>query len=222
MGAVERLPEASGAVVTHMRWAARAALCLFIAALAGGVAGPEPIAARQGRPDSVPPIPGVEVDVSVKRYHVDAATFAEVASVLNGMRLEGPAGPRSQGLTQYRIVPEWRAAASNGRCRVEGLRVRAVIQITLPEWPRGRHRPLTERENWDRTEATIRRHEVHHRDLVIAAARDLRAALLDVQPTACSNLRQVVAGILALAEESLDEAHADFDRRDRGGASGQR
>lgn len=191
---------------------ARASL-LLLASLTPGAAAAQTVDAV---PDSVRDLPGVEVRANVRHYQIREVTFAAVVARLNGMRLEGAVG-RAQGLTRYRIRPEWRAAAAGGRCRIATVVVRATIEITLPAWPGYGKRPIEEQEGWNRAESAIRLHEFHHRDLVIAAARALRTDLLALEATGCGNLRRAVTGVLALTEERLDAAHAALDRRPASG-----
>ena len=144
---------------------------------------------------------GVAVETRERFYVLD-----------NAMRLQGPGAPPSQGLTDWRIRPRWRPAASDGRCRVSALRLHVDIVVTLPRWANvGRATP-TERERWDRIEASIRDHEHGHRDLTIDAAGELFAKLSSLEAGGCVALRRAFEGEMSLAEARIEEVHDELDR----------
>lgn len=164
---------------------------------------------RDPRPD--PERPGLVLDVSEERYAIAAATFPDLVEALNGMRLQGPGGPLSQGLTQYRIVPEWTLAAAGGACRVSGVRVRARVVVTLPEWTAAADASDDELERWEAIEERIRDHEHRHRDLTIEAAEGLLDRLRGLTARGCAQLRRAVEAELAIADRRLAERHAELD-----------
>lgn len=165
-----------------------------------------------GRTVSGPPaVPGVHVEVSEQYYDVDAGSLSEVIEILNTTRIGGPDAPPSQGLTEYRIRPEWTASAGGGRCHVRSAEVFVDITITLPRWPAAFDRPASEREDWVEIDSAIREHEYTHRDLTIAAAADVLDRLNGLDARGCVVLRTVVASTLSVANERLDAAHREFD-----------
>jgi predicted secreted Zn-dependent protease len=154
----------------------------------------------------------VHVTATTDYYDVPGTTLAQAVDWLNRLRLEGPSGPPSQGLTRYNILPKWRAVASGGACRLEGLSVQVTLDVTLPRWPGADARPVEERDRWRRIEQAIRAHELGHSDIVIAEADDLAMKLRDVEARGCGRLGDVVEVVLRLADLRLREAHAEFDR----------
>ena len=160
-----------------------------------------------------------------RSYRLDERSLERVVDRLNATRLEGPNGPPSQGLTTYRIRPEWRATASGGSCRVSRIRVHVEIEITLPEWPWAETVPLEDREKWATIDRSIREHEYGHRDLTVEAAADLLAALQGLEARGCTTLQRVVNSQISVADGRLSEAHAKLDRETErvlrlGGGSG--
>ncbi len=211
MGAVQRLPQAPR---TLSRWAGLAGL-LALASLAapasawGRQADGPPSAERVASPRAAE----VRLTSKTEYYDVSGATLDEVVDRLNGLRLEGPDGPPSQGLTRYHILPEWRPVASGGACRVERLNVKVTITVTLPRWPGVAGRPAEEQQRWSVIEHAIRSHEFGHREIVVAAADDLAARLRDMEARGCGTLGGVVESALHVADGRLRDAHAEFDRQ---------
>jgi predicted secreted Zn-dependent protease len=153
----------------------------------------------------------VHVEVSEQYYEVDAPTLDGVVSILNQTRIGGPNAPRSQGLTEYHVRPEWTASASGGRCHVRSVEVFVDITITLPRWPVVFERPQDEKEGWTRIDGAIRAHEYTHRDLTIEAAADVLERLKGLDAQGCVVLRRVVASTLSVADERLEAAHEELD-----------
>lgn len=199
----------------------RAGLCVWAAAAVVALS-PEDVRAQLipptersralNRADTGPPsVAGVHVEVAEQYYDVDAATLGEVVDILNTTRIGGPDAPRSQGLTEYRIRPEWSASASGGRCHVVNAEVFVDITITLPRWPVVFDRPASEREGWAEIDGAIREHEYAHRDLTITAAANVLERLKELDARGCVVLRRVVASTLSVADERLEAEHVALD-----------
>ncbi len=167
--------------------------------------------ARPGTPMGPPLVAGIHVDLREEYYDVDVETLSEVARRLNGMRLQGPGAPPSQGLTTYHIRPEWSARAQGGRCVVRHAQIHVDVVITLPRWPRVFDRPVQEREGWATIDRAIREHEYAHQTLILDAAEELLDELRGLDARGCSVLRQTVASKVAVAGERLDRAHRTLD-----------
>ncbi|MEM7417104.1 MAG: DUF922 domain-containing protein [Gemmatimonadota bacterium] len=167
--------------------------------------------ARSGVPAGPPSLPGIHVDTREEYYDLPDSTLTGVVRRLNGMHLQGPEGPPSQGLTTYQIRPEWSALAQGGRCHVRAVEVFATITITLPRWPRVFDRPVGERERWASIDRAIREHEYLHRDLVVEAAGEILEEIRGLDAQGCAVLRRVVGSTLSIADERLDEAHIELD-----------
>jgi len=154
----------------------------------------------------------LRVEASEAYYALPDSSLSGVIERLNRTRLEGAGGQMSQGLTEYHIQPTWRPAGADGRCRVSDLTVTVQVRITLPSWPGQAGRPAEEQASWRAIEDAIRTHEYRHRDLTVDAARSLAANLARLRTRGCRALEQAFAGEVALADERLEEAHAQLDR----------
>ena len=178
------------------------------AALGFGItASPIMLMAQSG-----PPRDAVQVDASEAYYTLPDSTLSGVIDRLNRTRLRGAGGQMSQGLTEYHIQPSWRPAGAGGYCRVSDLTLTVQVRITLPVWPGGTARPAEEQASWRTIEEAIRSHEYRHRDLTVHAARSLAHNLEQLRTRGCRALEQAFAGEVALADERLEEAHAQLDR----------
>ena len=166
---------------------------------------------RPGVPAGPPLIPGVRLDLQEEYYEVREETLNDVARQLNGMRLQGPEAPPSQGLTTYHIRPSWNALARGGRCHVRNAEVFVDILITLPRWPGVFDRPVREREAWASIDRAIREHEYQHRDLIVEAAGALLEQIRDMDAQGCTVLRRSVSSAVSVAGERLDRANEALD-----------
>lgn len=214
MGAVERLPAAPGTLsrrVGAVGLRALGALALFASPslVCGQTEAPPTPDNRSG---GTPTAEEVRLASEVEYYDVRGADIDEVVDRLNRVRLEGPDGPPSQGLTRYHIMPEWRSVPSGGACRVERLRLQVTVVVTLPRWPGVEARPAPERERWRVIEDAIRAHEFRHREIVVDVADDLAERLRGMEARGCGNLGRAVESALSVADGRLKEAHAELDR----------
>lgn len=170
------------------------------------------LAAQDVQPARDDAAPRIDVQVTEREYEVTGDSLEVVVAKLNRMRVPGADGRPSQGSTRYDIVPEYRALAGGGLCRVADLRVDVRIGITLPTWPQLDSRPMEEREGWETIEGAIREHEYAHRDLTVEGARALAASLDGRETRGCGALRQVVRSQLSVHGARIREAHAELDR----------
>ena len=170
------------------------------------------MAAQERRPGAADAAPRVDVEVTERVYEVRGDSLGAVVAQLNRMRVPGAGGRLSQGATTYDIVPEYRALAGGGGCRVADLRLDVRISIILPVWPGLEDRPEEERAQWAVIEEAIREHEYVHRDLTVDGARALAESLEGREARGCRALRQVVQGQLSVHGARIRGAHADFDR----------
>lgn len=170
------------------------------------------VGAQDGQPADGDVTPTIDVRVTERQYEVTGDSLGVVVDKLNRMRLPGSGGRLSQGETRYDIVPQYRALAGGGLCRVADLRVDVRISITLPRWPELESRPVDEREMWETIEEAIREHEYAHRDLTVEGAEELAESLDGRETRGCGALRQVVRSQLSVHGARIREAHAELDR----------
>ncbi len=201
MGALQRLPATSGALTAR-------AIGLWAGLLAA--VGSAPLHAQTTQPLDE----GVRVQAREERYTIEGHSFAEVAAVLNGMRLEGADAPLAQGLTQYWIEPQWQYRPDADGCAVTTATVDVSIVITLPRWPGAATAHELDRELWKELHASIVKHEYRHRDITVEAASALLGEIRSLRAGTCAALARAVDAQMALAREAMEERHAAFDLED--------
>ena len=191
----------------------RLPLFLFASlALAGTVSSLAGQAAQVGGAAVIPD--GLRVETEEQRYEIEADRLDQVVSILNEMRLEGEDGPYSQGLTDYRVVPEWSFNAVEGGCAITSATVDVSIKITLPRWPGAARALEMDQRRWSEILLRITRHEYRHRDITVAVATELLTTLKGLGAGTCTAVRRAAEGALALARAELTKRHADFDEID--------
>lgn len=145
---------------------------------------PSPTAPLRGSASAPPPemmVPPVQLVEESRPYKVQAATFEELRAQLrsDGALMQALG---SHGLTASRIEVRYEFDSTLRPCRVQTAEISAHVVVTVPEWMP--ERPLTakQRHRWDRWSAALRRHEAKHAADAVAAARELRVALLGLLP----------------------------------------
>jgi predicted secreted Zn-dependent protease len=69
-------------------------------------------------------------------------------------------------------------ASGGGICRVEGATVHADVNIILPQWVDEARGSEALRRAWNSYIAEVRRHEDHHKDIALVAAKELDRAIM--------------------------------------------
>ena len=160
---------------------------------------------------------GVHIEVREERYLLDLERFDQVIDTLNAMRLQGPNGPPSQGLTTYRIEPHWQFQPVPGGCAVIDAEIDVEIVVQMPRWPGAVRASAEDRSRWQSILAAITEHEYRHRDLVVASAGALFEELTQLRAGNCGTLRRAAQGAIDIANVELEQAHAEIDRGGRDG-----
>jgi predicted secreted Zn-dependent protease len=155
--------------------------------------------------------PGLRIEASEEYYPVGDVGLSEVIARLNGMRLLGPEGPPSQGLTSYHLRPEWSTSVRPGSCRVASPPVHVRVVVTVPRWEGEAAAPEADRLRWARIFGAIRDHEHTHRDLVLDAAERLHGSLSSLEAGTCATLGRALDGALAIADAELKVEHRALD-----------
>ena len=89
-----------------------------------------------------------------------AERLGQVVELLNEMRLEGEGAAFSQGLTDYRVTPQWKFEVLGEGCGITAVSVDVDITITLPRWRAAVHSVADEQLRWREVLLRITRHEV--------------------------------------------------------------
>lgn len=160
-----------------------------------------------------PPLPsGVVVDERDRTYPVRGRTVEALGA---SMAQNGPDwdGEHVWGVAQWRVRWGWRTTSHGGGCRLVGVRVYLVTEVTLPEWRDADTAPAELQVRWEDFITALRAHEYGHRNRAFLAATEVHDALLDVRAPDCLDIgeraeataREVIERYLALDEE--------YDRR---------
>jgi predicted secreted Zn-dependent protease len=118
----------------------------------------------------------VRLDLKYQGYTVRGTS---VQAIWHDIFRKGP-HQRERGLyaqAQARISYGWDIdfQDSRGGCRVKAADVNVRVRILLPAWSDERRADPRLRASWRRYAALVRAHENHHKDIALAAARDIDA-----------------------------------------------
>jgi predicted secreted Zn-dependent protease len=159
----------------------------------------------------------VRSNVTYKGYPVYGQTAQEI---WRDIGRKGPHQPE-RGLyaqAEAEIRFGWNVAFTSGQnaCRVKSAVVKVDVNILLPDWADKARGSQALRQAWNEYITQVRRHEERHRDIALAAAKDIDKAILAAP--AHRNCRSLEHYIKAqtdqiLARERAQQAH--FDRTDR-------
>ncbi len=163
---------------------------------------------------------GAAPEVSVKKEHyvVAGSNPAEIRSELNHRRPKG-----WDGYTSWYVSWRFRHAPDGGTCRMTSVTTTVTVTHTLPQWKASAQASSGTREAWDRYLRALTVHEDGHRDIGIAVANQIDAALRGMREASCPELTRRAN---ETGHRLLDEARArerEYDRTtDHGAAQGAR
>lgn len=171
---------------------------------AGGVSAAVPA----GREQRGTVYSSIETDT----YLVRGATDREI---LTSLRSQGPrsAGGVFFGLTVTELEYRYYKVTAPGACRIEDVEVDLVVRITLPDWEPPRDADAALRSAWSRFATSLRGHENGHRDLAVAGAESVRAALEGLRTPSCDTADEEAQRIAERVRIETEAAHRDFDHR---------
>ncbi|MGY8797198.1 MAG: DUF922 domain-containing protein [Longimicrobiales bacterium] len=186
--------------------------CAQILSCAAAILFALPVAGQSVRPPGVPE--GLNVVSREERYELVAERLGQVVELLNEMRLEGEGAAFSQGLTDYRVTPQWKFEVLGEGCGITAVSVDVDITITLPRWRAAVHSVADEQLRWREVLLRLTRHEYRHRDITIEVAAELLTVLEGLEAGTCTAVRRAAESALALARAELKRRHAAFDAID--------
>lgn len=158
----------------------------------------------------------VESAIEVLFYDVEGDDAGSITASLE-QRSPSIGARRFYGATEWEVNAEYRWIERPTGCTLEGVRVRLLIQTRLPRWaPRG---PTDAglRRAWERFARDLDAHETHHRDLIAAAADDMRWRLVSLRQPGCSTMALAAQRTLAEAIEETKTRNEAFDVRTQHG-----
>jgi predicted secreted Zn-dependent protease len=125
-------------------------------------------------------------------------------------------GLYAQAEAEIRYGWEVAFASVGGICRAESAMVYVDVNIRLPDWVDKARGSQELRNAWNRYISKVRRHEDHHKDIALAAAREIDRAITAAPPQrSCRALEHDIKAVAnrILAWERTQQAH--FDRTDK-------
>jgi predicted secreted Zn-dependent protease len=159
------------------------------------------------------------IRVSEEFYDIRGST-AQALSL--EMRRLGPPtedGRRASGYTAWNIRWRFRPESQGSACMASWVEVQAGIVITLPRWnpPPDASREL--RSQWNTYLAALRAHEEGHRDLAVAAARQVHARISSFLTASCQDFERLVNREANLILDQLREDNLRYDEETGSGAT---
>ena len=107
-------------------------------------------------------------------------------------------------------------AKTQSSCRVKSAVVNVDVNILLPNWTDKARGSQALRQAWNAYIVKVRRHEDHHKDIALAAAKQIdRSIMATPAHRSCESLERAIKAKTdkILARERAQQAH--FDRTDR-------
>jgi predicted secreted Zn-dependent protease len=157
------------------------------------------------------------IRVSEELYDIRGSTAQELSLEMFRLGPSGEEGRRSSGYTAWNIDWRFRPESRGSACMASWVEVQADIVITLPRWNPPPDAPRELRSQWDTYLAALRAHEEGHRDLAVAAARQVHARISGFLTASCQDFERLVNREANLI---LDQLRADNLRYDEETGSG--
>ena len=165
----------------------------------------------------VPPFP-VTVTVEQRAYAVHGRTEDEI---LSSLRASGPNldGGVFFGLTVAENEYRFRYRVTSGFCETVDARVTVQVSVTVPAWQPPTGAPAELRRQWARFDRALRGHEYGHRDLAIAGANRLHAAVQGVRAPTCDEAADRAGQLAARVQIETEARHREYDEETDHGAT---
>lgn len=151
------------------------------------------------------------------RYSGYAVRGINPADIWSDIVRRGP-HQRERGLyaqAEAQVRFDWNAnyASSREGCRVQAAVVSVDVNIVLPSWvDEGRASPAL-RTAWSRYIAEVRRHEERHKDIAVAAAREMERAIRAAPPQrSCADVQRYIAAQIHQVRQKERGQQLQFDR----------
>ena len=139
--------------------------------------------------DIAPP----KVNESVDYRDVGGATEDQLVASLKSVAQADEKGHRFAGDTHWQLRWDFHVESSGDECRVASVSTEVDIHTTLIRW----NPPLSAKpaliKRWNTFAAALRKHEDGHRDIAVAAAREVGDRVGKVPPASdCAKLKQAL------------------------------
>lgn len=132
-----------------------------------------------------------DVHEAVDYRDVGGATEAELVASMKSVASADASGHRFAGDTHWQLRWNFHVDSAQGQCRVVSVGTGVDIRTTLLRWnpPLNAKPALVKR--WNRFADALRKHESGHRDIAVAAAREVGERAAKVAPEAdCATLKR--------------------------------
>jgi len=143
---------------------------------------------------------------------VGGATEAELVASLKAVSASDASGHHFAGATRWQLRWNLRVESADGRCRVVSAATELDLQTTLIRWnpPLNAQPALVQR--WNAFADAVRKHEAGHRDIAIAAARDVGERAGHVADEAdCETLKRNVQKVADATLREYREKESSYD-----------
>ena len=143
---------------------------------------------------------------------VGGATEAELVASLKAVSASDPLGHHFAGATRWQLRWNFRVESTDGRCRVVSAATELDLQTTLIRWnpPLNAQPALVQR--WNAFADAVRKHEAGHRDIAIAAARDVGERAGHVADEAdCETLKRNVQKVADATLREYRDKESSYD-----------
>lgn len=151
------------------------------------------------------------------RIHEREETYAVTGATDEGVWDSLVAGARQEGeelifaWTDVSMEYRSRMVRREGACHLVAARIDVRITVTLPEWSPPPDAPLALRQQWNRYQLAIRRHEEGHVRLARETGRRVHEALVGLTAADCDSLKALGTEV---GERIMAEGRAEQQRYD--------
>jgi len=160
--------------------------------------------------------PGITYRERLETYHV---TGADRLSIGNGIRALPIGGQRFAGRYQWRLTWRYQTSSRDALCFMSQANVAIDATVTLPEWAAPPDADLSVVAEWKRYMSALTAHEAGHRELVLAGAKRIQRALLDVSPQPCGSMQVAAKQAAQSLMADIQQEDVRYDQTTRHGAT---
>ncbi|MFC1708060.1 DUF922 domain-containing protein [Planctomycetota bacterium] len=160
------------------------------------------------------------VEETTETYPVRGQTAEELRRALDQSRPTGPDGRRFDGITRRKVRVEYAIQPTTRGYQLASVVVSARVRTTLPQWVNREDGPAELVATWDIFHRNLVHHERGHRDIAVAAAKEVARNLLPLKSRLhedCDALRALLKSARQRALEIYRKKERAFDATTRHG-----
>ena len=148
------------------------------------------------------------ISVETRYYPVQGS---DLRTLHDSMQRNGPGG-RYLAQTEWNIEWNYRWLESNGMCRLTSTHVDVAISMLMPRPEQADLFSSGLRQSWQSFYDALLRHEEHHRDYGIMAARELDDALASFTPRPCHGFQNELSSLARDIVARYERLEKEYDR----------